>query len=40
VPDAQSAGPATIEIVRDTPDDVQDRWVRIFIDDAPKEILR
>lgn len=31
---------ATIEIVRDTPDDVQDRWVRIFIDDAPAEILR
>jgi hypothetical protein len=31
---------STIEIVRDTPDDIQDRWVRIFIDDAPKEILR
>jgi hypothetical protein len=29
-----------IEIVRDTPDDVQDRWVRIYIDDSPKEILR
>ena len=32
--------PATIEIFRDTDDDVQDRWVRIFIDDAPAEILR
>jgi len=32
--------PATITIFRDTADDVQDRWVRIFIDDAPKEILR
>lgn len=31
---------ATIEIFRDTPDDVQDRWVRIFLDDAPAEILR
>ena len=26
--------------MRDTPDDVQDRWVRIYIDDTPKEILR
>lgn len=34
------ADTATIEIVRDTPDDVQDRWVRIYIDDHPKEILR
>ena len=31
---------ATIEIVRNTPDDVQDRWVRIHIDDTPEEILR
>jgi hypothetical protein len=31
---------ATLEIVRDTHDDVQDRWVRIYIDDRPKEILR
>ena len=30
----------TIAIVRDTADDVQDRWVRIYIDDSPKEILR
>ena len=32
--------PATIEIFRDTQEDVQDRWVRIFIDDQPEEILR
>ena len=31
---------ATIEIVRDTPNDVQDRWVRISIDGGPEEILR
>ena len=31
---------ATITVIRDTADDVQDRWVRIFIDDAPEEILR
>ena len=29
-----------IEIIRDTADDVQDRWVRIYIDDSPKEILK
>jgi hypothetical protein len=34
------ASTATIEIFRDTPDDVQDRWVRLFIDDEPAEILR
>ena len=32
--------PATIEIFRDTHEDVQDRWVRLFIDDGPAEILR
>jgi hypothetical protein len=32
--------PATLVITRDTPDDVQDRWVRIVIDDGPEEILR
>jgi hypothetical protein len=26
--------------VRDAPDDVQDRWVRLYLDDAPVEILR
>jgi hypothetical protein len=31
---------ATIEIFRDTPDDIQDRWVRLYIDDSPAEILR
>ena len=31
---------ATIEIFRDTPEDIQDRWVRLFIDDSPAEILR
>lgn len=31
---------ATLEIVRDTADDVQDRWVRISIDEQPEEILR
>jgi hypothetical protein len=34
------AAAATLEIVRDTPDDVQDRWVRIYVDDDPVEILR
>ena len=31
---------ATIEVFRDTQDDVQDRWVRLFVDDDPAEILR
>jgi hypothetical protein len=35
-----SPGTVILEIVRDTPDDVQDRWVRVYIDDTPKEILR
>ena len=35
-----SSAPATLEIFRDTAEDVQDRWIRIFIDDAPPEILR
>ncbi len=29
-----------IELVRDTPDDIQDRWLRVRIDDSPEEILR
>jgi hypothetical protein len=29
-----------IEVFRDTPDDVQDRWVRVSIDGGPEEILR
>ena len=32
--------PATITITRNDPDDVQDRWIRIYIDDTPEEILR
>jgi hypothetical protein len=35
-----TATPATITITRDAPDDVQDRWIRIYIDDLPEEILR
>ena len=31
---------ATLTITRNAPDDVQDRWVRVFIDDGPEEILR
>jgi hypothetical protein len=31
---------ATITITRNAPDDVQDRWIRIYIDDLPEEILR
>jgi hypothetical protein len=38
--DDADADAATLEIVRDTPDDVQDRWVRIYVDDDPVEILR
>jgi hypothetical protein len=34
------APPAVVEVFRDTPHDIQDRWVRIFIDDQPEEILR
>jgi hypothetical protein len=32
--------PATLVITRDAPDDVQDRWVRITIDEGEEEILR
>jgi hypothetical protein len=31
---------ATLTIIRNAPDDVQDRWVRVFIDEGPEEILR
>lgn len=31
---------ATVEIFRDSPGDIQDRWVRLYIDDDPAEILR
>jgi hypothetical protein len=36
----EAAPSASIEIFRDTPDDIQDRWVRLFIDDGGAEILR
>lgn len=36
----ETAQQGTLEIFRDTDDDVQDRWVRFSIDDAPEEILR
>ena len=32
--------PATLVITRDAPDDVQDRWVRITVDQGDEEILR
>lgn len=35
-----TAQTASITVFRDTPDDVQDRWVRLYIDDTPEEILR
>ena len=35
-----TAPAATITITRNSPDDVQDRWIRIYIDDLPEEILR
>jgi hypothetical protein len=31
---------ATIEVVRDAQEDIQDRWVRLSIDKQPEEILR
>lgn len=35
-----TSGASSLEIFRDTADDVQDRWVRVRIDDGPEEILR
>jgi hypothetical protein len=37
---AEALPGATLTITRDAPDDVQDRWIRIYIDDAEAEILR
>src|SRR5690606_37277158 len=34
------AAAAFVEIVRDTPEDVQDRWVRVSVDGGPEQILR
>lgn len=31
---------SVLEVIRDTADDVQDRWVRVFVNDLPEEILR
>jgi hypothetical protein len=31
---------ATIEVFRDAQEDIQDRWVRLSIDNEPEEILR
>jgi hypothetical protein len=39
-PAAGIESPATLTLIRNAPDDVQDRWVRVFIDEAPEEILR
>ena len=39
-PAAGTESPATLTIIRNAPDDVQDRWVRVFIDETPEEILR
>ena len=39
-PAAGNELPATLTFVRNAPDDVQDRWVRLFIDEGPEEILR
>jgi hypothetical protein len=37
---AEFAAPAIVEVFRDTPEDIQDRWVRIYVDDEPEAILR
>jgi hypothetical protein len=37
---SEAAGSATISISRNAPDDVQDRWIRVNIDDLPQEILK
>ncbi len=38
--DAAAAGDATLTIIRNAPDDVQDRWIRVWLDDEFWEILR
>ena len=38
--DPSSEPTATLTIIRNAPDDVQDRWVRVYIDEGPEEILR
>lgn len=39
-PAAVKASPATLTFIRNSPDDVQDRWVRLHINEGPEEILR
>jgi hypothetical protein len=38
--DAAAAGDATVTIIRNAPDDVQDRWIRLWLDGEFWEILR
>jgi hypothetical protein len=38
--DPITQSPAAVTITRNEPEDVQDRWIRIYIDDQPEEILR
>jgi hypothetical protein len=35
-----TAAAATVTITRNAPEDVQDRWIRIYVDDQPERILR
>ena len=37
---SDSPAPCTVTITRREPEDVQDRWIRVYIDDLPEEILR
>ena len=39
-PDGTPPTAATLTVIRDTADDVQDRWVRLWLDGAFWEILR
>ncbi len=37
---AESLQPATLTIARNTPDDVQDRWIRLWVDGQFWDVLR
>jgi hypothetical protein len=42
-PSPEAAGPAalgTVDVVRDTAMDIQDRWIRVRVDDGDEQILR
>src|SRR5512139_523389 len=39
-PEVTPSSPGVVEVVRDTTLDIQDRWVRVRIDDGEEEILR